>query len=107
MTDDLARQSGPDLSSPDEETPEEVRALLEARLPGTLVADEPGMEQGASMNIGFGRDIRVLDGGRVGGVWTIAGDAAFIVLEQQDNRWLVDDVDDLVEDDAASGTPTP
>ncbi len=30
MTDDLARQFGPDLSNPDEDTPEEVRALLEA-----------------------------------------------------------------------------
>jgi hypothetical protein len=29
------------------------------------------------------------------------------VLEQQDDRWLVDEVIDIVEDDAAmSGTPT-
>ena len=104
MTDDMARQSGPDLSSPDEDSPEEVRALLEAQLAGTPVADEPGMEQGAAMDIG--RDIRVLEGGRVGGVWAFAGDAAFIVLEQQDDRWLVDEVIDIVEDDAAmSGTP--
>jgi len=107
MTDDLARQTGPDVSSPDEDTPEEVRALLEAQLAGTPVADEPGMEQGASTDVGLGRDIRVLEGGRVGGVWTIEGDAAFIVLEQQDDRWLVDELIDIVEDDAAmSGTPT-
>jgi hypothetical protein len=108
MTDDLARQSGPDLSSPDEDTPEEVRALLEGQLAGTPVVDEPGMEQGAPMNISPGRDIRVLEGGRVGGVWAFADDAAFIVLEQQDDRWLVDEVIDIVEDGAAtSGTPTP
>ena len=48
-----------------------------------------------------------LEGGRVGGVWTIQGDAVFIVLEQQDDRWLVDEVIDIVEDNAAtSGTPT-
>jgi hypothetical protein len=107
MTEDLARQSGPDLSSPDEDTPEEVRALLEAQLAGTPVVDEPGMEQGASTDVGQGRDIRVLEGGRVGGVWAIEGDAAFIVLEQENNQWLVDEVIDVVEDDgAASGTPT-
>jgi hypothetical protein len=65
------------------------------------------MEQGASTDVDRGRDIRVLEGGRVGGVWTIEGDAAFIVLEQQDDRWLVDEVIDIVEDEAAmSGTPT-
>ena len=106
MTDDIARQIGPDLSNPDEDTPEEVRALLEAQLAGTPVVDEPGMEQGASMDVGRGRDIRALEGGRVGGVWTFAGDAVFIVLEQQDDRWLIDEVIDIVEDDAAmSGTP--
>jgi hypothetical protein len=107
MTDDMARQMGPDPSSPDENTPEEVQALLEAQLASTPVTDEPGMEQGASTDIGRGRDIRVLEGGRVGGIWTIESDAAFIVLEQQDDQWLVDEVIDIVEDNAAmSGTPT-
>jgi hypothetical protein len=108
MTDDLARQTGPDVSSPDEDTPEEVRALLEAQLAGTPVVDEPGMEQGTSTDVGQGREIRVLEGGRVGGVWSIEGHAAFMVLEQQDDQWLVDEVIDIVEDDAAtSGTPEP
>jgi len=107
MTDDLARQFGPDVSNPDEDTPEEVRALLEAQIVGTPVVDEPGMEQGATTDVGQGRDIRVLEGGQVGGVWTIEGDDAFIVLEQQDDRWLVDEVIDIVEDQAMSGTPTP
>ena len=107
MTDDMARQFGPDVNNPDEDTPEEVRALLEAQLAGTPVADEPGMEQGASMDVGRGRDVRTLEGGRVGGVWTIEGDAVFFVLEQQDDRWVVDEVIDIVEDNAsASGTPT-
>ena len=107
MTDDLARQFGPYVSSPDQDTPEEVRALLEAQLVGTPMADEPGMEQGASTDVGRGRDIRVLDDRRVGGVWTIEGDAIFFVLEQQDDRWLVDELIDIVEDDATtSGTPT-
>ena len=106
MTDDMARQFGPDVSKPDEDTPEEVRALLEAQLAGTPVADEPRMDQGASTDAGRGRDIRLLDGGRVGGVWTIYDDSIFIVLEQQDDRWLVDEIIDIAEDGAASGTPT-
>src|SRR3954452_14652664 len=108
MTDDLARQFGPDVSNPNEDTPEEVRALLEAQLAGTPVVDEPGMEQGASTDVGRGRDIRLLDDGRVGGVWTIGGDAVFIVLEHQAGRWLIDDVIDVPENDVAtSGTPAP
>jgi len=108
MTDDLARQTGPDVSNPDEDTPEEVRALLEAQLAGTPVVDEPGMDQGATTDVGQGRDIRVLEGGRVGGVWTIEGDAAFVVFEEQDGRWLIDEFIDIVEDEAAmGGTPEP
>ena len=107
MTDDLARQTGPDLSNPDEDTPEEVRALLEAQLVGTPVVDEPGMDQGATTDIGQGRDIRVLEGGRVGGIWTIKGDAAFIVFEQQDDRWLMDEIIDVREDSSMTGTPAP
>jgi hypothetical protein len=108
MTDDMARQFGPDVSNPDEDTPAEVRALLEAQLAGTPVADEPGTEQAASTEIGRGHDIRVLDGGRVGGIWTIYGDTVFFVLEQQDNRWLIDELIDIAEDDTTtSGTPTP
>ena len=108
MTDDLARQTGPDVSSPDEDTPEEVRALLEAQLAGTPVVDEPGMEPGAATEVDSGRDIRALEGGRVGGVWTIEGDAVFVVLEQRDDRWLIDEFIDIVEDEATmSGTPAP
>ncbi|HLL51185.1 MAG TPA: hypothetical protein VK356_11000, partial [Thermomicrobiales bacterium] len=108
MTDDLARQTGPDLTNPDEDSPEEIRALLEAQLAGTPVVDEAGMDQGAATDVGQGRDIRVLEGGRVGGVWTIEGDAAFVVFEEQDGRWLIDEFIDIVEDEAAmGGTPQP
>jgi hypothetical protein len=66
------------------------------------------MEQGATTDVGQGRDIRVLEGGRVGGVWTIEGDAAFVVFEEQDGRWLIDEFIDIVEDEAAmGGTPEP
>ena len=107
MTDDLARQTGPDVSNPDEDTPEEVRALLEAQLAGTPVVDEPGMDQGATTEVSQGRDIRALEGGRIGGIWTIEGFPGFFVFEEQDGRWLIDEVIEIVEDEAAmSGTPT-
>jgi hypothetical protein len=108
MTDDLARQTGPDVTNPDEDTPEEVRALLEAQLAGTPVADEPGMEQMEPTDIGQGRDLRTLEGGRVGGVWVIEGDAAFVVFEQDGDVWLVDELIDIVDDEmAVAGTPAP
>ncbi|MBA2596978.1 MAG: hypothetical protein M3Q50_06100 [Chloroflexota bacterium] len=108
VTDDAARSLGPDMSNPDEDTPDEVRALLEAQIAGTPVIDEPGMEPGTQTQVSPGRDVRLLEGGRVGGVWEIEGDAAFAVLEQVDDRWLVDEFLDIVEDDAmAGGTPTP
>ncbi len=108
VTDDGARSLGPDMSNPDEDTPDEVRALLEAQLAGTPVADEPGMEPGMQTQVSPGRDLRLLEGGRVGGVWTIEGDAAFVVFEQEDDRWLIDEFIDIVEDEAMTGaTPAP
>ena len=93
MTEDLVRQTGPDTSSPNEDTPEEVRALLEEQIAGA-----PDEERAGTTDAGAGRDLRLLDGGRVGGVWTIDGDAAFIVFEEEDGRWLVDEVIDISEE---------
>ena len=107
VTDDAARTLGPDMSNPDEDTPDEVRALLQAQLAGTPVADEPGMEPGMQTQISPGRDLRLIEGGRVGGVWTIEGDAAFVVFEQDGERWLIDEFIDIAEDGAASATPAP
>ena len=91
VTDDLARQLGPDLSNPDEDTPDEVRARLEGQLTTTPEAAE------LQTDLGEGRDVRVLEGGRVGGVWTVEGDAAFIVFEQDDGQWLLDEIIDVAE----------
>lgn len=44
-----------------------------------------------------GRDVRVLDDGRIGGIWSIGGDAAFVILVSDGDRWLVDEVIDLAE----------
>ena len=40
MTDDAAREFGPDVSDPAEDTPEEVRTTLEAQISGTPTANE-------------------------------------------------------------------
>jgi hypothetical protein len=101
MTDDLVRQLGPDLSNPDEDTRDEVRSRLEAQLVATPPAGAVLQTQ-----FGEGRDVRVLEGGRVGGVWTVEGDAAFIVFEQADGQWLLDEIIDVVEG-GAGATPAP
>jgi hypothetical protein len=103
MTEDLARQLGPDLSNPDEDSPEDLRALFERQLASTPPADTV-----LQTEIGQGRDVRVLEGGRIGGIWTVEGDAAFIVFEQEDGVWLLDEIIDIAEDDGgAMGTPAP
>lgn len=93
MTEDLVRQTGPNTSNPDEDTPEEVRAMLEEQINAT-----PAAEMAGTTDAGAGRDLRLLEGGRVGGVWTIDDDAAFLVFEEEDGRWLVDEVIDIAEE---------
>jgi hypothetical protein len=106
MTDDLARQFGPDVSNPDEDTAEEVQALLEAQLTGTPIAEAETEEGLAAADVGQGRDFRMLDDGRVGGIWTAQGESVFVVFEQQDGRWLADAFVGIA-DAAAAGTPAP
>lgn len=48
-------------------------------------------------------DVRVLDNGRIGGIWDIGGNAAFIILTQQDGAWVIDNVIDVIDE----ATPTP
>lgn len=48
-----------------------------------------------------GRSIVRLDDGRVGGIWTVAGDDAIVMLVQQDGAWTIDQVIDIDE----SATP--
>ncbi len=98
MTDDLIRTYGPQQG----ETEEEVRALFEEQLAATPVAgatDQTILEGP--------RDVRLLPDGRVGGIWLVEGDAAFLILERQGDRWLADEVIDIVESGTpAAGTPT-
>jgi hypothetical protein len=102
MTEDLARAVGPDLSNPAEDTPEELRAELEAQLASTPAAGAP-----LQMQLGEGRDVRVIEGGRVGGIWTVQGDAAFLVFAQENGQWLLDEIIDVMEAPASAGTPAP
>lgn len=103
MTEDLARRVGPDLSNPDEDSPEDLRALFERQLAVT-----PPAGAVLQTEIGQGRGVRVLEGGRVGGVWTVEGDAAFVVFEQVDGVWLLDEIIDIVEEESgAVGSPAP
>ena len=93
MTTELAAMFGPDIASPNEDTPDEVRALLEAQLAGTPI---PGDEMtGVTPEIEGPTDARMLPDGRVGAIWSLDGDRLFIFYEQQDGRWLLDDFLDI------------
>ncbi|MCA9880258.1 MAG: hypothetical protein KC442_20830 [Thermomicrobiales bacterium] len=103
MTDDLVRQFGPDTTNPDQDTPDEVRALLEAQLAGTPM---PGAESAVRLPALAGpRKPRLLDDGRIGAIWSIGGDRVFLLYRNVDGAWLIDEALDLPE--AAAGTPTP
>lgn len=95
MTDDAARQFGPDLSDPAEDTPEEVATLLESQLAATP-------EAGQQSEISEAREVRVLDDGRVGAMFESDGGTAFVLFEQQGDRWLMAEFDFVTPD----ATPT-
>jgi hypothetical protein len=79
------------ISHPVGDSPQELRALLEVDLTGSIVV-------GSSSALSSpGRDIRMLDDGRVGGIWAVEGDHAFIILAQEDETWLVDEIIDIAE----------
>jgi hypothetical protein len=102
VTDALASQGGPDTTNPDQDTPEEVRALLEAQLAGTPI---PGAENAARLPALAGpRKPRVLEDGRIGAIWSIGGDRVFLLYKKVDGKWLIDD--DLDLQDPVAGTPT-
>jgi len=101
MTDNAVSQFGPDVSNPDEDTPEEVRVLLEAQNAVTPAAGDESPPPGSQTVISDARDARVLPDGRVGAIFESEGDAVFAVFQQSGDRWLLDDIIDIEE----QGTP--
>jgi len=101
VTDKLLAQLGPDITDPTQDSPEEVRALLEGQEAATPA---PGSELQTSLPPVVGpRKPRLLDDGRVGAIWSFGGDRVFLVYQQQpDGRWLIDDVVDIID---VEGTP--
>jgi hypothetical protein len=54
------------------------------------------------------RRVRLLGENRAGAVWSLGGDKVYIVYQQQDGRWLIDDVIDVLEPAATpAATPAP
>ena len=102
LTDDAAREFGPDPANPAEDTAEEVIALLEGQLTGTPTGEELVP---VDMRIGGPYEARRLDDGRVAARWSIEGDEALVILEEQDGTWLIDEVIDI--DDSATAAATP
>ncbi len=77
------------ISQPTGDSPDELRTLLEPDLGGTLII-------GSTSEIASpGREIRVLDDGRIGGIWNVDGDDAFIILAEEDGSWLLDEIIDI------------
>jgi hypothetical protein len=101
MTDRLATQMGPDLTNPDQDTPGEVRSLLEGQMAATPVAGEQTL---ANLPLLVGpRKARLLEDGRAGAIWSLGGDRVFFIYQKQDDgRWLIDDIVDILE---TAGTP--
>jgi hypothetical protein len=102
MTDNLVSQFGPDTTNADQDTPEEVRALLEAQSAATPAPEVEGQLRLPA--VAGPRRARVLEDGRIGAIWSIGGDRVFIMYANDDGKWLVDEVVDVV--DPMTGTPT-
>lgn len=102
MTDDIAREFGPDLANPAEDSAAEVTALLEAQIAGTPVAGDGG--NGMPELVGP-RDARILPDGRAAGIWEDREFTAFVVFAQQDGRWLIDAIIEIEGDATAAATP--
>jgi hypothetical protein len=102
VTADLLAQFGPDVTNPAQDTPEEVRAALEAQLLGTPVAGEAS---GSRMpQLAGPRKERILEDGRGAAIWSFGGDKVFFVYELVDDRWLIDEAIDIIE---VAATPMP
>lgn len=101
MTDDLAARFGPDTSLPEEDTADEVRTLLEGQLAGTPIPGDQGMDM--TPTVAGPDEARLLEDGRVAAVWSLDGDQALLIYEQQDGRWLIDDVIEIQEVGATPG----
>jgi hypothetical protein len=102
MTDNLVSQFGPDTTNQDQDTPEEVRALLEAQSAATPSPEVEGQLRLPAL--AGPRRARVLEDGRIGAIWSIGGDRVFIMYKNEGDKWLVDEVVDVV--DPVEGTPT-
>lgn len=103
MTDNLASQFGPDITNPDQDTPEEVRALLEAQM--AAATPVPGADNQLRLPVLAGpRKARLLEDGRIGAIWSIGGDRVFLLYKNEDGTWLIDEAMDLA--DPVEGTPT-
>jgi hypothetical protein len=102
MTDNLVSQYGPDVTNPDQDTPEEARALLEAQSASTPVPSAEGQLRLPAL--AGPRKPRLLEDGRMGAIWSIGGDRVFLMYKNEDGTWLIDEAVDLV--DPVEGTPT-
>jgi hypothetical protein len=106
MTDNFLVQFGPDLTKPEQDTAEEVRATLDAQLAATPVATPESGEMVSPM-VGPRRP-RLLSDGRVGAIWVLRGNRFFFIYKQVDGKWLIDDAINIIEPvGTPAATPAP
>ena len=106
ITDDLLAQFGPDLTNPAQDSPDEVRAALEAQLLGTPIAGEQPSQR--LPRAAGPRKARLMEDGRVAAGWSFGGNKVLFIYEQVGDRWLIDEAIDIVEESATpAATPAP
>jgi hypothetical protein len=112
MSDNMLVQFAPDTTDPAQDSPDKVRATLEAQLAATPVVD---VSSGDVISPLVGpRRARMFDDGRVGAIWSLGGNRYFFLYTQVDGRWLIDDAIDILETEGTpvagtpvAGTPVP
>lgn len=105
MTDNLLIEFAPDTTDPAQDSPDKVRATLEAQLAATPVVDVSGGDVPSPL-VGP-RRARTLEDGRVGAIWSLGGDRYFFYYTLVDGRWLIDDAIDILEYEGTPVAATP
>jgi hypothetical protein len=103
VTDNIAAQLGPDLANPNQDSPEDVRAVLEGQL-AAMPTPDPQLRM---PNLAGPRKAQLLDDGRAAAVWSYGGNKLYFIYVEEGERWLIDEVIDIIDEADAPAEATP